>query len=169
MLLVMEPGRRGPDPNAADLRALLRGVLPDHALPVRVRTAARGAPGRAGQARPACGGRPVHRGRMTPCSATLPVVLSLALTIYCVVDAIQTDGPAVRNLPKIGWLLLILLFPVVGPAAWLIAGRPQRSAARRPDPAAAVGRPPTRPRHRARPAATPPRGPDDDPDFLKDL
>ena len=58
----------------------------------------------------------------------LPVVLSLALTIYCVVDAIQTPDPAVRNLPKIGWLLLILLFPLVGPAAWLIAGRPRRSA-----------------------------------------
>ncbi|MFQ6172305.1 PLDc N-terminal domain-containing protein [Oryzobacter sp. R7] len=95
----------------------------------------------------------------------LPVVLSLALTIYCVVDAIQTDEGSVRNLPKLLWLLLILLFPVVGPAAWLLAGRPQRSPRlgglgqqqRWDDPS------------RRRDQKPPPRGPDDDPDFLKDL
>ena len=31
----------------------------------------------------------------------LPVILSLALTVYCVVDAIQTQDGAARNLPKI--------------------------------------------------------------------
>ena len=56
----------------------------------------------------------------------LPAVLSLALTVYCVVDAIQTEDTAVRNLPKIAWLILVLLFPLVGPAAWLIAGRPRK-------------------------------------------
>ena len=81
----------------------------------------------------------------------VPVLLSLALTIYCVVDAIQTEDSAVRNMPKLGWLVLILLFPLVGPAAWLIAGRPRYD---RP----MAQRPPSRP-----------RGPDDDPDFLKGL
>jgi hypothetical protein len=80
----------------------------------------------------------------------LPVILSLALTIYCAVDAIQTRDGAARNLPKIAWLILILLFPVVGPAAWLIAGRPRKGQ-------------PGLPQQRR------PRGPDDDPDFLKDL
>lgn len=90
----------------------------------------------------------------------LPVVLSLALTIYCVVDAIQSEDSAVRNLPKIVWILLILLFPLVGPAAWLIAGRPSRAVGGgRPGPG--TGRPGGRDRR--------PRGPDDDPDFLKDL
>ena len=80
----------------------------------------------------------------------LPAVLTLALTIYCLVDAIQTDERAVRSLPKMAWLMLILLFPLVGPVAWLIAGRPPKG-----------------PRViRSRPR---PRGPDDDPDFLKDL
>lgn len=81
----------------------------------------------------------------------LPVVLSLALTIYCVVDAIQADDAEVRNLPKPAWLILILLFPVVGPAAWLLAGRPPRG--------------PRRLSTRRRP----PRGPDDDPDFLRGI
>ena len=80
----------------------------------------------------------------------LPVLLSLALTVYCVVDAIQTQDGAARNLPKIAWLILILLFPFIGPVAWLIAGRPR-----------------TGPRGVPRPRR--PRGPDDDPDFLKDL
>jgi hypothetical protein len=80
----------------------------------------------------------------------LPVLLSLALTVYCVVDAIQTQDGAARNLPKIAWLAVILLFPFVGPAAWLIAGRPRRGT-------------------RGIPQQRRPRGPDDDPDFLKDL
>ena len=94
----------------------------------------------------------------------LPVVLSLALTIYCVVDAIQTPDAAVRNLPKIGWLLLILLFPLVGPAAWLIAGRPPRSAGPGGSQQQQRWGDPRRGRDQR-----PPRGPDDDPDFLKDL
>lgn len=40
-LLVMVPGSLHGDPTVADLRAHLRGVLPDHALPVRALTARR--------------------------------------------------------------------------------------------------------------------------------
>ena len=54
------------------------------------------------------------------------VLLLLALDIFCVIDLIQTREDEVRNLPKIVWLLLILLFPPVGAIAWLAAGRPQR-------------------------------------------
>ena len=105
----------------------------------------------------------------------LPYVLSLALTVYCLIDCLQTDEVLVRNLPKIPWLLLILLFPVVGPVAWLVAGRPDR---------ATVGQHLTqqerweadyRRRERQREQqdrareVRPPRGPDDDPDFLKGI
>jgi hypothetical protein len=75
-----------------------------------------------------------------------------------VVDCIQTDDAQVRGLPKLLWLLLILLFPVVGAIAWFIAGRPQRGAA----DSGPSGRGPS---HRP----PPPRGPDDDPDFLRRL
>jgi hypothetical protein len=54
------------------------------------------------------------------------VLLLLALDIFCVIDLIQTREDEVRNLPKIAWLLLILLFPPIGAIAWLAAGRPQR-------------------------------------------
>lgn len=51
-------------------------------------------------------------------------VLMLGLTIFAVVDVITTDEGSVRNLPKMMWLLLVLLFPLVGSIAWLVAGRP---------------------------------------------
>ncbi|SES23608.1 Phospholipase_D-nuclease N-terminal [Lentzea albida] len=51
-------------------------------------------------------------------------VLMLGLTIFAVVDVITTDDGSVRNLPKVLWLLLVLLFPLVGSIAWLVAGRP---------------------------------------------
>jgi hypothetical protein len=86
----------------------------------------------------------------------LPGLLTVALTVYAAVDCIQTEEQSVRNLPKLVWVFLILLFPVAGPASWLIAGRPQRSA-----PGSRGGGP----GHRSQP----PRGPDDDPDFLRRL
>lgn len=52
-------------------------------------------------------------------------VVPLVLSIYCTVSAVTTRDEDVRHLPKFGWLALILLFPWVGAAAWLIAGRPR--------------------------------------------
>ena len=92
----------------------------------------------------------------------VPALLSLALTVYCVIDALQTDEADMRNLPKLAWVMLVLLFPVVGPVAWLLAGRPRRGT----PPAGRRGSryDPRRDRDRRGPL-----GPDDDPDFLKDL
>jgi len=59
------------------------------------------------------------------------LLLLLALDIFCVIDLIQTREDEVRNLPKIVWLLLILLFPPIGSIAWLAAGRPQSGPSRR--------------------------------------
>jgi hypothetical protein len=61
-----------------------------------------------------------------------PFLLVLMLEVFCVIDAIQSPEEDVRHLPKIGWLILILLFPLVGSIAWLVAGRPQRGPSRRP-------------------------------------
>lgn len=58
----------------------------------------------------------------------LPAVLEFALVVFCLVDCVQTDRDRVRNLPKVAWILLILLVPLVGGIAWLVAGRPGRGA-----------------------------------------
>ena len=80
-------------------------------------------------------------------------LIPLALTIYSVIDAIQTEDTRVLYLPKLIWIVLILLFAPVGAIAWLVTGR-QRG-----------------PRSGSRGTSYPtaPRGPDDDPDFLRGL
>ncbi len=87
-------------------------------------------------------------------------LLVLALIVYCLIDCIQTPDAEVRGLPKWAWIVLVVLLPLVGSIAWLVAGRPPRGegAPRRvPWPAGRSGYP------------TAARGPDDDPDFLHDL
>jgi hypothetical protein len=53
-------------------------------------------------------------------------------------------------MPKALWLAVVLFVPLVGPLAWVIAGRERGSAAAAPAPAG-------------------PRAPDDDPAFLRTL
>ncbi|MFF7335086.1 PLD nuclease N-terminal domain-containing protein [Streptomyces sp. NPDC090306] len=60
----------------------------------------------------------------------LPFLLVLALWIYAFVDCLNTPEEEVRGLPKVVWVLIILLFGevLVGPVAWLIAGRKRQGA-----------------------------------------
>jgi hypothetical protein len=51
-------------------------------------------------------------------------VVSFALTVYCLIECIGTPEGSIRNLPKVAWVFIILLFPIVGPVAWLAVGRP---------------------------------------------
>ncbi|MFI7130421.1 PLD nuclease N-terminal domain-containing protein [Nonomuraea sp. NPDC050153] len=85
---------------------------------------------------------------------------TLVLWLYCLFDAITTPDVLCRNLPKILWVIVVLLFPLIGSVAWLVAGRPDRSQA--------VTRPNAFPEHDRpdRPAAT---NPDDDEEFLRRL
>ena len=55
----------------------------------------------------------------------IPAAL-IGLTVYAVFDAIKTEESQVQHLPKIIWVFLILLFPPIGPLAWLLLGRPER-------------------------------------------
>lgn len=57
-------------------------------------------------------------------------VIALALWVYCLVEVISTPEREIRNLPKVLWLLLVLLFPLVGSIAWLVAGRPETGGPR---------------------------------------
>lgn len=83
----------------------------------------------------------------------LPLLLGLVLMIWCLVDCIQTPSSEIRNLPKLGWIVVIVVFWVIGSVAWLLAGRPKRAS-----PGGDAGG------KGARPPA-----PDDDPDFLRRL
>jgi len=85
----------------------------------------------------------------------LPFLLVLALWIYAFIDCLNTPENEVRKLPKVVWVIIILLFGQVllGPIAWFVVGRPRRNA-----PYGAV-----RADERRWVA------PDDNPDFLKSL
>ncbi|MFF4586598.1 PLD nuclease N-terminal domain-containing protein [Streptomyces sp. NPDC001388] len=86
----------------------------------------------------------------------LPFLLVLALWIYAFIDCLNTPEEEVRGLPKVVWVLIILLFGevLVGPVAWLVAGKVRRA----PAGGAAAGAP-----------GGTWVAPDDNPEFLKSL
>ncbi|MGW6916003.1 PLDc N-terminal domain-containing protein [Kitasatospora sp. NPDC054939] len=89
----------------------------------------------------------------------LTVVLPLALWVWAFIDCLTTPEDEVKHLPKVVWVIIVLLFPLVGSIAWLAAGK-QRGAVR----PAGEGGAPGYGRPQGRPLA-----PDDDPEFLASL
>ena len=87
-------------------------------------------------------------------------LVDLALLVVALIDCLSTDEYQVRNLPKVAWVFLILLFSPVGPIVWFVAGRPEKHAATsRGQWSPGRGFPENeRPRTLA---------PDDDPEFLR--
>ncbi|MBF6126746.1 PLDc N-terminal domain-containing protein [Nocardia brasiliensis] len=52
-------------------------------------------------------------------------LLTLALWVYCLIDIITCPEAGIRHLPKMGWLIVVILIPTVGALLWLFAGRPE--------------------------------------------
>jgi len=50
--------------------------------------------------------------------------LLIALWIWALVDCISSDQAMVRNLPKFGWLVIVILLFDIGAVLWLLLGRP---------------------------------------------
>lgn len=73
--------------------------------------------------------------------AGLLVPVVFALWVFCVINVILTRDGDARHLPKWGWLVVVLLFPLVGSVAWLVAGRPQSASSPRPPEREAPGFP----------------------------
>ena len=90
------------------------------------------------------------------------VLVEIALLVYCVLNVITTPDDQVRNLPKLLWLLLVVVVPLVGGIAWLVAGRPQSRP--RSLPQAGAG-----PASYGRPGRATALAPDDDEAFLRGL
>ncbi len=91
-------------------------------------------------------------------------VLGIALFflwIFCIFDVIASEATIVRNLPKLVWLLIVIIVPGVGSIAWLILGRPRGAAL---TPGATWSRPQAQTR-----SAPGPVGPEDSPHFLKSI
>ena len=88
-------------------------------------------------------------------SRVIPLILVFGLTIYALIDCARADESQIKNLPKWGWLLLIIILgppTAIGPIAYFIAGRNRGNG----------GGFKKGPKRRILP-------PDDDPDFLRKL
>ncbi|MFK4224900.1 PLD nuclease N-terminal domain-containing protein [Streptomyces sp. NPDC019890] len=90
----------------------------------------------------------------------LPFLLVLALWIYAFIDCLNTPEQEVRHLPKVVWVIIVLLFGevLIGPIAWLVAGRARKAPGGGGTPSE------WHRNHRTEWVA-----PDDNPDFLKSL
>jgi hypothetical protein len=73
-------------------------------------------------------------------------VVGFVVWVYTLVDCIRTDESRVRGLPKIAWVFVIILLPLVGSVLWFLIGKERRT--------------------RITPRPTTTRAPDDDPAFL---
>jgi hypothetical protein len=101
----------------------------------------------------------------------LPVLLILALALFALVDCLARDEDEIRGLPKVLWVLVILLFPLLGSVVWFVAGRPHGAAL----PGVGTGSAASPDERRFNPfgrgSGGPQRAlaPDDDPEFLRRL
>jgi hypothetical protein len=101
-------------------------------------------------------------------------MLATGVWLYCLVDILVTSRADCRHLPKLAWLAVVALTFAAGAAAWLLLGRPRAGAAGTAGAAHALRRRSqgqrtalARSRHPAGRARS--IGPDDDPEFLREL
>jgi hypothetical protein len=80
----------------------------------------------------------------------LPILIAAAVTLYAFIDCARTEQELLRGLPKWAWLLIIFFLGLFGAIAFLIWGRQRKQRPGRGGPRRTIG-------------------PDDDPDFLRNL
>jgi hypothetical protein len=91
----------------------------------------------------------------------LLALIALGVWLFCLFDVLTTDEVAVRYLPKFGWFLIILLGFWIGALLWMAFGRPRQPATE--VWSGTVSPEPEPEQHDL------PRGPEDDPEFLRNL
>jgi hypothetical protein len=109
--------------------------------------------------------------------------------VYCLVDVALTPSSEFRRLPKSAWIALVVVTLVIGAVIWLVVRRPAQPTAaplppgpngtgnrdgghpgnERPRPAGETGAHTTSYPSADPDPVPPPRGPDDDPEFLRSL
>jgi hypothetical protein len=97
--------------------------------------------------------------------------LGIALTlfwVYTVLEVITTDEARMRNLPKLTWVLIVILLFDIGALAWWVAGRPQGAARSTPYKMPYKGNHGVPPEY-DRPGRATAGNPDDDAAFLAQL
>jgi cytochrome c-type biogenesis protein CcmH/NrfG len=91
----------------------------------------------------------------------LMFALQILLVVLALISCLSAEEGELRALPRIVWVIVILLFPLVGSIVYFVVGRPVQTAPKSTWPAGGGFPEATRP-----PAQRPP---DDDPEFLSQL
>ena len=86
--------------------------------------------------------------------------LEILLMVLALISCLSAEDGEVRALPRFVWVIVILLFPLVGSIVYFAVGRPLTTAPRSSWPSGGGFPEATRPRDVA---------PDDDPEFLSRL
>ena len=98
-----------------------------------------------------------------------PFVLALALAIYALLDCARTPEESMpARMPKLLWIVIIVMAFFVGPIAWIIVSRVKAAEDRdgEVEPTLWSSKEGTTFRRAERPR---PPAPDDDPEFLRNL
>lgn len=99
------------------------------------------------------------------------VLVALGVWLFCLFEVLSTEEGETRHLPKFAWFLIVLLGFEFGAVAWLVFGRPRGFVTARvaawpleflTSRDAGRGEP-------EGPVEHGPLGPDDDPEFLRQL
>jgi hypothetical protein len=63
------------------------------------------------------------------------LVLEYGLAVFCFVDIVRSSEAAVPWIPRWGWVIAVLIFPLAGAVAWIGAGHQRRTRIRSGKPA----------------------------------
>jgi hypothetical protein len=63
------------------------------------------------------------------------LVLEYGLAVFCFADIVRSSEAAVPWMPRWGWIIAVLVFPLAGAVGWLVAGRQRRLRIRSGKPA----------------------------------
>jgi uncharacterized membrane protein YbhN (UPF0104 family) len=100
--------------------------------------------------------------------AAVLVLVTLGVWLYCLFEVLSTNEGDVRNLPKFAWFMIVLVGFDLGAIAWLVFGRRRGFVT-----ADVTAWPPdfllSGEGDRPEAGAPAPMGPDDDPEFLRQL
>jgi hypothetical protein len=96
-------------------------------------------------------------------SRVLLTLLAVGLAVYALSDCATSDENDRSGIPKGLWIVMIIFLPFVGPLAWILVSRTQRS---RHAAAGGTGTPRRPSGGGGRRRSSGPIAPDDDPDFL---
>jgi hypothetical protein len=65
----------------------------------------------------------------------LLLVLEYGLAVFCFVDVVRSPEAGVPWIPRWGWIIAVLVFPLAGAVAWIGAGHQRRTRIRSGEPA----------------------------------